>query len=730
LTMATNEIPTDPTWIEENVADTEAEEVDDRYTYWANKAPEDLASEVVDRAAGYYESLKKNGVLDLWRRVYCAYYNLDEGAGEHGGSRVRFAGDVGEVVLARAGHLRSLVQYLLVTTTAHRLNYQPRAVNTDYKSKAQTYAAKSLLDYYEREKRLGRKHKSVALRALLYGMGHLWQGWDPSAGDVVMPEVDGEGNPTGRRKHEGDIVAKAKSPIDVVHDLRREINEQDWFIVRDPANKYDLAVKYPEKREDIMDSEPLGEEEDPRLFRSNFAGADDDDERCGADDVVVWHFYHRRTDAMPKGRYLTCIDSETWLYDGPLPYEDMPVHTMYPDEFLETSFGYTTAWDLISNDELFDAILSTICTTVDAFGMPNIALPDGSELTVEEVSGGLNLIHYPQGMDPPRVLEFNKMDQSLIKLLEFLQSNSEVRSGVNSVARGQLDSNITSGTMAALVQAQALHFNSGLEQSYIALVEDSGTALLRLFKQYARVPRMIQIVGANGQGPVMAFSNKNVEHVDRVIVDAGNPLERSIAGKESMAATLVEKGLITQPELYFEVLATGRLDSRRLPHQITMDAITQENEILASGQCTITQTEDTSEQQAQPQQPGMPPAPPPQPKMRDVIQEVPVLPTDNHRMHIFWHSVEATEPSERTNAELLKIRLTHIHDHMWHIRFGDPLLQQVLGYDPGPPPGGPPGGGNAPKPGGMPLAPEPNRPGGSAVELPGQPGMPENPVAM
>lgn len=708
----------------------ETEELNEKYRYWANKAPEDLASEVLDRVEAYTETITKNGMLDLWRRTYCAYYNLDYSGGDHSGSQVKFAGDVGEIVLARAGHLRSLVQYLHVSATAQRLNYQPRAVNTDYKSKAQTYAAKSLLDYYSREKRLESAHKSAALRSLLYSIGYLWQWWDPTKGAVVMPEVDEEGNQTGGVKHEGDIVAKAKGPLDVIHDQRRGIHEQDWRIVRDPANKFDLAAKYPEKREKIIDSSGVNEEKQPVLFRAGFGAADDDDDKCEADDIYVFHFYHEKTPAMPMGRYFTCIDGETWLYDGPLPDEEVGVYPMYPDEFLETSWGYTSAWDLISNDELFNGILSTIATTVDAFGLPNIAVPDGSELTVEEVSGGLNLIHYPSGDQPPQVLEFSKFNDDLIKLLEFIQANSEVRSGVNSVARGQLDSNITSGTMAALVDAKAQFFNSSYERSYVALIEDSGTGLIRLFKRHAHVPRMIQIVGANGKGPVKQFSKDDVSEIDRVIVDAGNPLERTVAGKEAMAQTLSERYPEEMtPELYFEVLSTGRLDSRKLPHTITMDAIDRENELLASGKVTVGQTEDTAAQQAgqQPQVDRMTGAP--VPAMREVIEEVPVLPTDNHRMHIFWHSVESTEPSERANAELLKIRMVHIRDHMWHLRFGDPMLQQVLGYAPQMPAGGPsPGGGGSPE--GMPLAPEPSRPGGSAVPLPGQPEMPGNPAVM
>ena len=51
----------------------------------------------------------------------------------------------------------------------------------------------------------------------------------------------------------------------------------------------------------------------------------------------------------------------------------------------------------------------------------------------------------------------------------------ETLSGVNSVARGNPEASLQSGTALAMVQSQALQFMSGLQQSYIQLIEDVGT---------------------------------------------------------------------------------------------------------------------------------------------------------------------------------------------------------------------------------------------------------------
>ena len=53
--------------------------------------------------------------------------------------------------------------------------------------------------------------------------------------------------------HEGDIVAEAKSPIDVICDLGRKPSKQEWYIVRETANKYNIAAKYRAVRDRIRE---------------------------------------------------------------------------------------------------------------------------------------------------------------------------------------------------------------------------------------------------------------------------------------------------------------------------------------------------------------------------------------------------------------------------------------------------------------------------------------------
>ena len=63
--------------------------------------------------------------------------------------------------------------------TSSRPTMDARAINTDYKSYAQTYLANGILDYYMREKKLEDALKKATELAVVLGAGFIstWKPW-------------------------------------------------------------------------------------------------------------------------------------------------------------------------------------------------------------------------------------------------------------------------------------------------------------------------------------------------------------------------------------------------------------------------------------------------------------------------------------------------------------------------------------------------------------------------
>ena len=68
--------------------------------------------------------------------------------------------------------------------------------------------------------------------------------------------------------------------------------------------------------------------------------------------------------------------------------------------------------------------------------------------------------------------------------------------GFLSILRGQPPTGVESGTAMAFLQAQALVFNSPIQQAYISFLERSATGLFNMLKSFANTKRMITIAGA------------------------------------------------------------------------------------------------------------------------------------------------------------------------------------------------------------------------------------------
>ena len=193
---------------------------------------------------------------------------------------------------SHVNHFRNLAQHIYVMITSNRPVMEARAINTDYKSIAQTYLANGILDYYMREKHLEDALKTAVEMAIVLGAGFIKMEWNATSGDVY--DVD----ENGIEIKEGEIEFTNLSPFDVVFDGSRESHNLDWYMIRTFRNRFDLMAKYPEIADVIRG---IPSKSDSSIYRMALLSND------VTDDIPVYEFYHKKTDAMPKGRYMLFV---------------------------------------------------------------------------------------------------------------------------------------------------------------------------------------------------------------------------------------------------------------------------------------------------------------------------------------------------------------------------------------------------------------------------------------
>lgn len=653
--------------------------------YFAADEAKDCVGYLQQKASYWFDSLLTNNYLDKVKKSWMSYHgNYYEESHQIGSG-----GETGELVNFAINHYRNLAQHMLIMVTSNRPAFQPRAINTDHKTQIQVTLAHGLLEYYMRERRLERYLKTAVEYAIVLGSGYVKLGWNSTSGQIVdyvearpvfegeeQPELqkdeegayimDEEGNyldimgmPQAALKdeddnlvdkegniiknypmYEGDVDFQNLSPYDVVFDSTKETTyEHDWVICRSFKNKYDLAAKYPELRSDILAQQTKDKLEKHRISISKL------DETV---DIPVYEFFHKRTEALPEGRYVIYLNDDVVLFDGPMPYRSLPVYRISPSDILGTPYGYTSMFDLLPMQDAVNSLYSTVLTNQSTFGVQNILNPRGNDIKVNQLDGGLNFIEYNQQIGKPEAMNLTQTPAEIFNFIGMIERVMETVSGVNSVARGNADvSNLRSGNSLALVQSQALQFMSGLQQSYIQLIEDVGTGLIQLLQDFAEVPRIAQIAGVSNKTKMQYFKGDDLKGINRVIVDVGNSLSQTTAGKSEMAANLLQMGLIKTPEQYYSVLNTGKLEAMTEGPNNELLLIRAENERLVDGS-------------------------------KPVI----AIATDAHALHIQEHKNVLADPDSRLDPELVKRTLDHIQEHIQALQNVDPNLLTITFQQP------------------------------------------------
>lgn len=609
--------------------------------YFAAQEPEKTASVLLQRANGWYNQLHTNGYLDKVREMWLAYHGAYT-TGPGSAHTITFTGEQGELAQISINHLRNIADNIITMITASRPAFQARATNGDSKSIIQTTLANNLLDYYMREKRLEKYLRTAIQYAVVLGSGFIKMEWNATSGEVYDFNEE-----TQTPIYEGDVAFCNLSPYDVVFDTTKESSlDHDWVLTRSFKNKFDLAAKYPEQEDRIK-----GLQTKNMLFRYRMDLMAYED----TDDVPVYEFYHKKTESLPEGRYIMFLDTNLVLLDSPMPYRNLPVYRVAPSDILGTPYGYTPMFDLLPIQDAVNSLYSTVLTNQHTFGVQNIYVPRGADIQMKSLEGGLNIIEGNSGQGEPKAMNFTNTPAEVFNFIKTLEQQMEIVSGVNSVARGNPEASLKSGSALAMVQSMAIQFMSGIQQQYIHLIEDVGTGLINILKDFAAVPRIAIIAGKTRKHYVETeFTGDDLSMVNRVIVDVGNAVSKTTAGKMQMASELIQYGIVSTPEEYMTVLNTGQLDGIVNDTQDELDLIRQENEHLLEGKPVV------------------------------------ALGIDEHMTHIKRHKAILSDPTVRMQPGVRDAALAHIMEHINLLREVDPALLQILGEQPLGPVGGTP----------------------------------------
>lgn len=726
-----------------------ADTVDD---YWARLPAEDLAEAVLNRTDDIIQLLRSARIYDRYSVNYKLYYGL--GPGANWSDNLRPDGDDGESVGLCINIARQLLQKQLAMIVGVRPPVTPKALSTDEGAARKVQIGRGLIEKVFRKLDGYKVVDDATEQGQAIGAGFVHGTWDhfagglhatsddpeepgklglrarhkvvlgddgqpmPKAGPDGQPVLDEAGQPVPQTISEvfqGEVMLETLTVKDVYFDpSATSWKDIDWIAVRTWRNRWDIAALYPERYDAILDAQSRSEmqmdEWDaalPSPMRGGLGTSFQDDK------ILVWHFYHRRSAAVPDGILALFLDDEAVLEHGNLPFKTIPVWRLAPSSVIGTAFPYGSMNSLGGIQEAFNNLWSSVITNVMAFSRSLLWTHKGSGVEYSQIGGGLKLLELdaaPDGGDPVKVLDLMKLPEELFKVSEMLQSFGQSDTGMNAIAMGD-PRGVTAGISINLFESMAQQFSSPLEAARTDALEAIALWTLEAYRQHPDMERDLHVTGADRQSALTRFYGKDLDGLDDVDVEAGNPMDRTVAGRLQKVQALHQLGAPITIEQAMQVMDTGNIDAVTDGVADEMALIEAENEAMSKG------------------------------------QPVPARMGDNHVLHVQGHRKVGSNPEVRIQDAQMRAQyaqqlqasglppghpsappmpafpLGAFNEHeMQHLQLwsaGDPILNMVQGrLPPGPPP--PPGASLGP-PGAPPALPHPP---GAPVHMPGAPPPP------
>lgn len=271
------------------------------------------------------------------------------------------------------------------------------------------------------------------------------------------------------------------------------------------------------------------------------------------DSAIVIEKYVRPNEDYPNGR-LIIVAGDKLVFDGDLPYlngidnrREFPFVRQICNEEVGSFWGVSMIARLIPIQRAYNAVKNRKHEYLNRLTMGVLAVEDGSvdidNLEEEGLAPGKILV-YRQGSSAPKFLggesvptDFEKDEEKLLKEFEALSGTSEIGS------MEMVSSSLSGVALELLIDENETRLKVTTD-SIRSAIKTVAKHILRLYKQFATLPRLMRIVGENGNLEVFYFKGNDLSS-DDVQFDAENETNDTLSQRRNMIFTLLDKGLLS-----------------------------------------------------------------------------------------------------------------------------------------------------------------------------------------
>ena len=362
--------------------------------------------------------------------------------------------------------------------------------------------------------------------------------------------------------------------------------------------------------------------------------------------AIVIEKYEKPNVEYPNGR-LIIVAGDSLLYEGELPYlngndgeRDFPFVRQVCLEQTGCFWGSSIIERIIPVQRAYNAVKNRKHEFLNRLSMGILTVEDGSvdidNLEEEGLSPGKILV-YRQGSSAPSYMGNTNVPVDFSVEEERLLSEFKTISGVNDLLNSSAIYGNTSGvTLQLLIEQDETRLSVTSDQIKFA-IKQVAKHILRLYKQFATVPRLLKIVGDHGELEMMYFSSADITS-DEISFETDTEINESLAQRRSMVFDLLNAGLLHD-------------ENGKLSNRMRIKAL----ELLGFGLWENSQDINELHQKKASSENA---------KFIN-MEEASVLEIDNHDIHIKEHIafMLGGEFEKKSNEKIKEKMLEHIRNH-------------------------------------------------------------------
>ncbi len=318
------------------------------------------------------------------------------------------------------------------------------------------------------------------------------------------------------------------------------------------------------------------------------------------DSVLVIERYEKPTKEHKNGR-LTIVVGGKLFFDGDLPYavgkdgaRDFPFIRQNSLGQIGSFWGGSIVDRLIPIQRAYNGVKNRKLEFLNRLTMGVLKVEDGSidvdNLEDEGLCPGRILV-YRQGSSAPEFLEGENLSSDFEKEEEVLRDEFESVSGVTEIYNSDtISTNISGVVLELMLQQDELRLKTSTDEIKHC-VKMISQFILRLYKQFALIPRLARIVGDRGEVEMFYFNSSDISS-DDIELETENELGESLTSRREMVFDLLNAGLLQDEDgkistrmkvKVLELLGLGIWENAQDQNELHLKKADNENLAMLSG---------------------------------------------------------------------------------------------------------------------------------------------------